>query len=76
MLARRAKGSRGGKFVREQLSDSQLQWLRSLPVTAELGAELFLCHGTPHDDTVYLMKEVGASGIVPRGVDELAGLVA
>jgi predicted phosphodiesterase len=59
------------KFVREQLSDSQLQWLRSLPVTAELGDELFLCHGTPKDDTVYLMKEVSVSGIVPRGVDDI-----
>jgi predicted phosphodiesterase len=59
------------KFVRERLSDSQLQWLRSLPVTAELGAELFLCHGTPQDDTVYLMNEVGVSGLVPRGVDDI-----
>ena len=58
-------------FVRQQLSDSQFQWLKSLPLTAELGAEILLCHGTPSDDTAYLMREVSASGVVPRGTAEL-----
>lgn len=64
------------RFVREQLTDSQLKWLKSLPATAELDAGLFLCHGTPNDDSAYLLKKVSPSGVVSRSVDELEEMLA
>jgi predicted phosphodiesterase len=59
------------RFVRGRLSGGQLLWLKSLPATARLGAELFLCHGTPSNDTAYLLNKAGESGLVPRGVHEI-----
>lgn len=38
------------RFSRGRLTPEQLAWLASLPATAVLGDEVFLCHGTPTDD--------------------------
>lgn len=37
-------------FARAQLDEAQLVWLAQLPATAQLSADVFLCHGTPRDD--------------------------
>jgi putative phosphoesterase len=78
IIEREATGSQAStiQFVRQQLSDDQLQWLKSLPITAEHGDELFLCHGTPHDDTAYLLRKVSASGVVRRSAEELEDILA
>ncbi len=59
------------QFVRDELGDDQLQWLKSLPLSRELDGELFLCHGTPYDDGEYLLNEVSLSGVSPRSPEEL-----
>jgi predicted phosphodiesterase len=64
------------QYVRGQLSDDQLQWLKCLPVTMELGGELFLCHGTPENDTAYLLTKVSASGVASRSAEELEDMLA
>lgn len=38
------------RFARRQLSEAQLGWLAALPATERVGDEVFVCHGTPHDD--------------------------
>jgi diadenosine tetraphosphatase ApaH/serine/threonine PP2A family protein phosphatase len=48
-----------------------LEWLRSLPATWPLSAEVFLCHGTPESDLVYLLEEVEESGIRAATADEV-----
>lgn len=45
------------------LPAAALDWLRSLPATADLGAA-FLCHATPADDLTYWTETVGADGTV------------
>jgi len=50
----------------EQLRPEHLDWLRSLPPTAELGAGVFLCHGTPDSDTTYWMEDVLPDGRIAR----------
>ncbi len=48
-----------------QLDDNHLNWLRSLPPTAELAeGRIFACHGTPSSDTDYWMERVTESGDV------------
>lgn len=45
-------------FTRERLTEQHLVWLRSLPTTAVLAEEIFLCHGTSTSDETYLLEEV------------------
>lgn len=59
------------QFVRDELGDDQLEWLKSLPISRELDGELFLCHGTPCDDGEYLLNEVSTSGVSPRSPEKL-----
>lgn len=43
------------RFARDRLAPDQLEWLASLPATAVLGEDVFLCHGTPaNDETPWL----------------------
>lgn len=48
------------RFAREQLSDEQLAWLAAMPPTRTMavagGESLFLCHGIPTDDRIYLLE--------------------
>lgn len=38
------------RFVRQQLTPAQINWLGQLPATMEVAAGIFLCHGTPRSD--------------------------
>lgn len=38
------------RFARSRLSEGQLGWLAGLRGTADVGGEIFACHGTPTDD--------------------------
>jgi len=38
------------RFARGRLSVEQIDWLAALPATAQIDADVFLCHGTPGDD--------------------------
>ncbi len=40
------------------LGPEGLDWLRSLPATLRLDEEILLCHGTPRNDTAYLLEDI------------------
>jgi putative phosphoesterase len=46
-----------------QLTRMHRAWLQSLPATYEIGPDILLCHGSPHDDLEYLLEEVRAEGV-------------
>lgn len=46
------------QFILQQLGQEPLEWLRSLPFDHQLTPEVYLCHGTPSDDLVYLLEDV------------------
>jgi putative phosphoesterase len=46
-----------------QLTRMHRAWLRTLPATYEIGPNILLCHGSPHDDLEYLLEEVRADGV-------------
>lgn len=50
-------------YAASQLSRRELDWLGSLPAAARLGDDVFLCHGTPVDDTEYFLETVDPSGV-------------
>jgi diadenosine tetraphosphatase ApaH/serine/threonine PP2A family protein phosphatase len=48
----------------DQLGDSHLDWLRSLPFSRVWRDEVYMCHATPDDDNRYWLEAVSDSGIV------------
>lgn len=45
-------------YVIRDLGGEPIHWLSELPRTAVVENEIFLCHGTPGSDTVYLLEDV------------------
>jgi len=61
-------------YVRECLAAEHMEYLRSLDVTKTVEGEMLLFHGTPDDDAVYLIHDVGANGMYQRtagGIQQL-----
>jgi putative phosphoesterase len=51
------------RYAAAELSAAHRDWLAALPATARLGADMLLCHGTPADDSSYLLESVAHGGI-------------
>ncbi|GEO84047.1 MULTISPECIES: metallophosphoesterase family protein [Alphaproteobacteria] len=47
----------------EQLSEEQLDWIRTLPFSTVFRDEVYLCHATPQDDNTYWMETLNEQGI-------------
>lgn len=48
------------QFILEDLGSDPLDWMRSLPFDHQLTDNVYLCHGTPANDLVYLLEDVGS----------------
>ncbi|GGB04615.1 metallophosphoesterase family protein [Agarivorans gilvus] len=46
------------QFIVEDLGNAPLQWMKALPFSYQLTKDVFLCHGSPRDDLVYLLENV------------------
>lgn len=46
------------QYAKQCLSEDDLDWLRKLPAQKEIGNEIFLFHGSPDNDLVYLLETV------------------
>jgi predicted phosphodiesterase len=62
-------------FVRDQLSISHTDWLRSLPLKSFV-EDIFLCHGTPDSDNAYLLWDVDEVGARLRRSEDVASLLS
>ena len=56
------RSSRDHHFVTGQLNAAQLEWLEQLPPT-QVVEDIFLCHGTPASDLIYLLEHVTEHGV-------------
>ena len=63
-------------FVINDLGPEPLAWLRSLPPTAVVDDEIFLCHGTPASDTTYLLEDVSSGHPLVRAEAEIMTLLS
>lgn len=58
----------------DQLEEPHLTWLRAMPETAAVGADIFMCHGTPKSDETYWMERASPTGgNVLAPLDEIVG---
>jgi predicted phosphodiesterase len=52
-----AELSPAGRFARDSLTDAQRAALHALPPTLEITPDILAVHGTPSDDSTYLLEE-------------------
>jgi len=52
-------------FAYRHLTKVSHDWLASLPATTHLTSEIFLCHGGPADDEIFLLEEDGGNHFFP-----------
>jgi predicted phosphodiesterase len=64
------------RYVMECLKPKHLEWLDSLPVSAEVYEDFFLCHGTPERDNEYLLREIRETGVFPIKPEDLETMVS
>jgi len=62
-------------FVREALPTAALTWLRRMPTQTVLNEEIFLCHGVPGSDRIYLLEDVAGGEPRLRSPKALASLL-
>ena len=63
------------RYTRDQLTEVHMIWLRSLPPTALVADEVFVCHGDLFDSP-YLLEQVEASGVFLRSTRAIEASVA
>ena len=51
------------RYAYAQLREEHREWLRALPPVARLHPAILLCHGTPADDSRYLLETVAHGGM-------------
>ena len=61
------------KVAFRQLDSRHIGWLRDLPPVMTMEDDIFLCHGTPRNDTTYWLERVCADGRVVSNT--LAGIL-
>ena len=45
-------------FIIEDLPKVAIKWMQNLPFDYHLGEDIYLCHGSPTDDMVYLLEDI------------------
>lgn len=45
-------------FIIEKLPKAAIEWMRALPFDYHLSKDIYLCHGSPTDDMVYLLEDI------------------
>jgi|WetSurMetagenome_2_1015567.scaffolds.fasta_scaffold29517_4 putative phosphoesterase len=63
------------KYVRSNLNNEHISWLKNLKSSMILSNEIFLCHGTPTRDNEYLLEKVEIKGVSLKKPDELSILL-
>lgn len=59
------------QYAYSQLSTKELDWLQSLPPTARIEPDIFLCHGTPSSDLENFLETVERGLIRMAYLDEI-----
>ena len=45
-------------FIIEDLPKAAIEWMQALPFDCHLSKDVYLCHGSPTDDMVYLLENI------------------
>ena len=59
------------RWAHDQLTEAHKTWLAALPATRTVEDRIFLCHGTPADDTAYWLERVLDGGMAMNRIDAI-----
>jgi putative phosphoesterase len=63
------------QFIIDDLGVEPIEWMKSLPFDIQLNDDIYLCHGTPDNDLVYLLENVELGYARLRSDDEIIQLL-
>jgi len=63
-------------FIVDDLPQNAIHWLANLPFDKQLTEEVYLCHGTPDNDLVYLLENIELGYPQLRSDKEIVQLLA
>lgn len=63
-------------FILDDLGSEPLEWMKSLPFDYSLTEDVYLCHGTPENDLIYLLEDVSRGFPLLRSEQEIEALLA
>ena len=63
------------QFILGELGEAPLRWMKKLPFSCQLNDSVFLCHGTPSDDLVYLLENIESGHASLRSDAEILKLL-
>lgn len=59
------------RFANSAITDHHRAWISSLPETRQVTEDVFLCHGTPDSDLIYLLEEIGETTVSAASSDTI-----
>lgn len=62
-------------FILNDLGNEPIQWMQSLPFAKKLNDEIYLCHGTPSNDLIYLLEDISLGSASVRSDSEIIELL-
>jgi predicted phosphodiesterase len=64
------------QFVLNELGETPIGWMKSLPADRQINDDVYLCHGTPTNDMVYLLENVETGRARVRSDSEITVLLS
>lgn len=62
-------------FIVKDLPKDAIEWMRALPFDCHLSEDIYLCHGTPTDDMVYLLEDIATGAPTVRSDSNILSLL-
>ncbi|MCP4150935.1 MAG: metallophosphoesterase family protein [bacterium] len=63
-------------FTFKELNSLHLKWLRDMPFSTVVDEKIYLCHGTPDSDCVYMLEKVTANGVKVKTGRDIAKTIS
>jgi len=63
------------QFILKELGQEPLSWMKDLPFDLQINKDIYICHGTPTDDLVYLLEDVSSGSAKVRSDRDIIDLL-
>lgn len=63
------------QFILKELDSDPLEWMKALPSNCQLTDDVYLCHGTPNDNLIYLLENVESGLATLRSDHEIIAML-
>lgn len=64
------------RFVLNDLGDTPVEWLKTLPFDYQISNDIYACHGSPTNDLTYLLEDVSSGIVRVRADDEIVRMLS